>query len=112
MSCACTFDNISTPAEVQCKPCKTKGPDTEASKSWLEAPHSTEWKCYHHEFRDNTFVQKCQASMDELIEEHKVEMEAVKDSKLKKITDSRNQQSASSDKTSICIDHRNVRRKL
>jgi hypothetical protein len=111
MNCACTSDNISTRAEVPCKPYKTKGPDTEASKAWLEA-HGTEWKCYHHEFRDNTFVQKCQASMDELIEEHKVEMEAVKDSKLKFYTDSRNQQSSSSDKTCICIDHRNVRRKL
>jgi hypothetical protein len=100
MNCCCTSDEISTPSEVPCKPCEEKGPDTDFGKAWLDK-HGNDWKCYHHEFGDNDFVQKCQAAMDELIEEHNVTMEAVKSSKLIFYTEERNQQSASSDVHSI-----------
>eukprot|EP00978_Attheya_sp_CCMP212_P039418 scaffold204635_cov24-Attheya_sp.AAC.1 len=35
MNCACTSDNISTPAEVTCEPCKKKGPDTDTEAALI-----------------------------------------------------------------------------
>eukprot|EP00978_Attheya_sp_CCMP212_P039318 scaffold203374_cov56-Attheya_sp.AAC.2 len=74
MNCALTSKNISSPAEIMCQESKEKkGPETDFGKKWKE-DHGQDWQCYHHEFADNEFIDKCQASMDELIAEHQVEL--------------------------------------
>jgi hypothetical protein len=101
MNCALTSENIAAPAEVTCKEYKEKkGPDAEFGQKWKEE-HGKDWMCYHHEFADSEFVAKCQATMEELIVEHKVELENLKKSKLKMVTDVNNQLEASADKHSI-----------
>jgi hypothetical protein len=99
MNCACTSDNIAAP-QVTCGECKKKGPDTEFGQKW-KADYGVEWQCYHHVFANNTYVEKCKESMEEMIVEHKVELEKVEKSKLKLAGSIATQQEASADPNSI-----------
>jgi hypothetical protein len=99
MNCACTSDNIAAP-QVACDECKKKGPETEFGQKW-KADYGVDWQCYHHVFSNNTFVEKCKASMEEMIVEHKVELDKIEKSKLKLAGSIATQQEASADPHSI-----------